>query len=305
MSERARVVARAVADEVAARDGVLAVALTGSLARGDEGAGSDVDLWVVARDDGREDFVRDGVDVTLLVTSEAYARSLECALRFEVEDAQALADPQGVLAEVKERATAGRDEVALAMRRRSGEAFAFLSETLIDAPAPLAVATLREMARRAAAFFLWHARGLRVPKWRHFEHRLFPRDLAALRAALATHEVDGDALLAAFERAAREPAPSPHWPWPPLAQVRRYLESGRREDAVLCVRQALPPVPEAPFAELATEARALFDVAHGPADASTRDAAANATRELLDRFGTEQMLPGRPTLVSASTAPSR
>jgi len=286
--EAAWALVHALVAELKERPGVVAIAATGSLARGDFGAGSDVDLWVIAAENSREDFVRDGVDVSLLGTSEDYAQTLECALRFEIAQVVSLHDPRGVLAALVRRVESEADVLREEMHRAAQHVFARLADVLEGGDdVRLVRATLRESARRGAAAFLYGARGWRVPKWRHFEQVLFPRDLERFRLVANLEAVDTAGLLAALGKASAEPAPSPQWPWPDSPQVERYLKNGRPEDAIIAVRQALPPLPDAGLDALTDAARQLFESVHNDSDPLVD--VASHTGALLGRWQTASL----------------
>lgn len=253
-------IALAVAAELSRRRGVRGVAVTGSLARGDLTAGSDVDLWVLAPRNGREERRVDGVDVSLLYTTPARARSLEGLLRFEVDDAVVLHDPEGLLATLQRTSRARREELRAHMLAASARVMRALADDVLRARPPLAVAALRELVRRGASLAVYDRRGWRVPRLRHFRAEL-PTDVArdVVRSLALPSRPSWRAKLPAARRGA---APVPALPLPDDTLVDRYLAHGRAGDAVLAVRQGLPPSPGGTAAMTRAQA-ALFRAVHG------------------------------------------
>lgn len=80
-----------------------AVAITGSVARGNARADSDLDLWIVGSRSGR--FVRrlEGVQVTLLCQTPPEAEGFENLCLYEVDDLMVLEDGSGAFARLTER----------------------------------------------------------------------------------------------------------------------------------------------------------------------------------------------------------
>lgn len=253
-------VALAVARDLARRRGVRGVAVTGSLARGDLAAGSDVDLWLLSARNGREERRVDGVDVSLLSTTPARARSLEGLLRFEVDDAVVLHDPEGIFAALKRTSRERREELRGHMLEASGQVMATLAETAAHARPPLAIAALRELTRRGASLSVYATYGWRVPRLRHL-HAAFGAALA--RAVERTLAIPARAHWRAKLAAARRGPPLvPALPLPEDALIARYLAHGRVGDAALAVRQGLPPGPFG-AAPMTRAQAALFRAVHG------------------------------------------
>lgn len=301
-----------VADELVLRPDVLAVALTGSLARGDPDRGSDVDLWVIGARDDREHFRRRGVPVTLLWQRPHTALSAETRLLYEVADAWVLFDPRGILARVRAEAWARRSQTRRRIRAgTTGFIRLLVREALRVAPtAPgLAVAHLREAGRRVAALHVYDTRGWRVPKWRHFQRGLPPRALRALAALQALPR--GDRALASVLATLVEtwPAAGPStaartWP-PPVphpADFRRMLRVGRTEDALMVLRASLSALP---VGAAHVPAWRLWRAAQGfpsPAVAPARvRAAARGLLTLVGALGAEPRLKSGHVLADVRT----
>lgn len=266
-----------------------AIAVTGSLARGDFAPGSDVDLWVLGPKNARDVVTGAGVPVSLLWQTVEHANSLEGLLLFEVEDAVVLHDPEGLLTALKDLAALRRQELHTWVRGSS----AVLLTTLVDAvpamPPAHAVATLREVARRGAALGLFLERGWRVPRMRHFQRGLSGPAWKKLHQllALSLDEKARGALPALLEEARRGPAPLKQMRLPEPALVERYLGAGRVGDALVTIRQGLPPRLDGRKARLTRAQRALFDVVHGfsaPPSPALIAPTARAVRHLLEEL---------------------
>lgn len=285
-------VALAVADELSRRRGVRGVAITGSLARGDLTAGSDVDLWLLSTRNTREERRVDGVDVSLLSTTPARARSLEGLLRFEVDDAVVLHDPDGLFRALKLTSRERRAELRAHVLGASAHVMGTLADVAARARPPLAVAALRELTRRGAALAVYDVHGWRVPRLRHF-HAALARPLAreVERALAIPEDASWRARLAG---ARRGPPPVVELPLPEDALVDRYLAHGRAGDAALAVRQGLPPGPHG--AAIMTRAQAaLFRAVHGfdarPPTSADVGELAREVLTLLDRLRALSLLP--------------
>ncbi|MBX7100113.1 MAG: nucleotidyltransferase domain-containing protein [Myxococcaceae bacterium] len=161
----------------------LAVAITGSAARGDASAGSDLDLWVVG---GRAQPLGDrcfhgelrvvgGVSVTLLRQSRAQALTPDSLHHFEVEDALVVREVAGTFAAIRRKAR----RTSVSRRRSVVEATrATLLHELATAKGVRglpALSALRTASFRVAALWLYLRRGWRVPKLRTLEAHL-PRE---------------------------------------------------------------------------------------------------------------------------------
>ncbi|MBS1153215.1 MAG: hypothetical protein H6Q89_4913 [Myxococcaceae bacterium] len=161
------------------------MAITGSVARGDAGPGSDLDLWLIGPGTGRRSFVERGVPVTLLMQTPAEARSFDSLCLFEVADLIVLSDPRGHFQQVK-RAFAQR---RAAIRR------AIVEATLEDLRFELAhgavgstwsrVMFLRAAGFRLCALWLFKQTDWRVPRIRTLRTHLPPGARTALFRLLA------------------------------------------------------------------------------------------------------------------------
>jgi hypothetical protein len=160
------------------------IAVLGSLARGDDAKGSDVDLWVLAdRDETVNTTVR-GVAVTLLYETPARARDPRHWLRVEVAHAKILSDVDGAFARIQrafsraasrirsriERATRSEQREWL-RRSRQGSSRARLT-------------AVRHAAMRAVCLPVFLATGVRDPRFRHLRAFYPPHELTRVRQAL-------------------------------------------------------------------------------------------------------------------------
>lgn len=280
------------AETLSKRKDVVAVAVTGSLARGDLAGGSCVDLWVVGRREAQEAVTVDGVPVCLIWTSRARALTDDALLQFEVADIVPLFDPAGVLREVQDRAA----RRAQPLRGFLGEASAGFARWLIveiGKHGPLEVPALRELAHRGAALAVFLERGWRAPRLRHFE-RVLPRESYERFLAILGLPKLGPASLALLKAAHRGQAPVPGMPLPEADLVERWLASGRAGDAALAIRQGLPPAPGA--RKMTATQRKLLAAVQG--DLRRVDAASLAFEvfQLLDGLGLLDTLDVRDRL---------
>jgi hypothetical protein len=248
---------------------VRAIAITGSLARGDADRASDVDLWLVGDRDAREQVPHPRADVTLLWQTPRSARRHDTLLRYEVQDAQIVYDPRGLLARVRERFATNRQALREEMTRETAFVITDLVMSAQRLPLEPAIALLRESARRAAALRLYLDHGWRVPRWRHFAQHLSRaaftrlRDIQSLpveqgpwRSLTRFLRIHDDELAPLRSRRA-------HYP-PPLPSRERVLwlsRRGARPRALLLLRSALEEVA---FGRQRDElARALWRKVHG------------------------------------------
>ncbi|MFZ5468635.1 MAG: nucleotidyltransferase family protein [Myxococcota bacterium] len=274
-----------VAAELERRRDVFGVAVTGSLARGDFVAGSDVDLWVLGPKDAREERMVGGVAVSLLWLELKRAKTPEALLRFEVDDAVVLNDVGGHFARLKDTSHQRRAELVSFAAHAAALSMHLVVTRAQAAPPELAVASLREVARRGAALVVFMERGWRVPRLRHFLRALRPPHFHRLIELLALPR-DVRPLLPLLRRALRDAPAVRELPLPELTLVRRYLDHGRHGDAVVAIRQGLPPGPDDPSAAMSEAQQALFRAVHGFAKAPPRRAAvARLARQVLALLG--------------------
>lgn len=85
------------------RAGAHAVAVTGSVGRGNPSQDSDVDLWVLWDRNQRRHFQRGNVWVTHLIQTPEEAFSLDNLCLWDVEDLWVVADPEGLFAVIRRR----------------------------------------------------------------------------------------------------------------------------------------------------------------------------------------------------------
>lgn len=164
--------------------GAKAVAVTGSLARGDWAPGSDVDLWVLTEEDGRRELGEGTLAVTWLCQRPATATAFDSLCLFEVDELQVLADPQRLFEQVRATYATCRADVARAL----------FSQTVLHVLAQLAgaesgaeparVRRLRDVALRIATLELFLRHGRRVAKLRHLRRTLPGPAWGWLRSAL-------------------------------------------------------------------------------------------------------------------------
>lgn len=158
-------------------DGALGVAVTGSLARGDDAAGSDVDLWVLGKTNERVNVMVRGVQVTWLRETIHRVFDLRHLSRVEVKSIKVLFDPLGIFKRVQafhrkhERALVKETLFAL---RAEAEALNAASER---GPKVTRLLLAREALQFSVLATLYEKHGLRTPKFRHVR-RLLGRPFA-------------------------------------------------------------------------------------------------------------------------------
>jgi hypothetical protein len=244
-AEQLRALARQYAAGLLER-GFEAVAATGSVARGDAIAGSDIDLWAIAPE-GNQVFHDSigGRSVTVFAQALEHAIALPNLSLFDVDglwviggDARLFQKIRSTFERHRKRIFAGifdatvREVFTCLQLSRTGGSLARL-------------VYLREAALRAAGLDVGRREGLRVPRYRHFSASYRGKTLADLRVALGVEGctaadrrrlVRGAELYAAslgdyFARALPEASPVRV----PLGPVLR-LEAGDDEEALLALR---------------------------------------------------------------------
>ena len=223
----------------------LAVAATGSAARGDASEASDLDLWAIAAHDEVLDFEQEGVPVTVFAQTLETARHLDNLALFEVDDLWIVRDPEDLFADIRERYRSHREE----LRRRIIDATVantFTMMQLAHRHSGLAAhVNLLEAALSVASIEPFLRAGRRVSKYRHFADEYQPAVLAAVRESLW------------LERERYEPGALEEWvcqmsvvadrllrsrglrtPSHPGAALKK-LQQGAIEDGVLALRKHL------------------------------------------------------------------
>lgn len=148
------------------RRGRSSVAITGSAARGDAAAGSDLDLWLIGPHSDRQHLTVAGTPVTLLRTRPAEAFTLETLCLYEVADALVLADPRGHFARVQRAARRRAAEVRRAVLDATWDGLRADLRLLDGASDWQRTLALRHLAFRLAATSLYLRAGWRVPRLR-------------------------------------------------------------------------------------------------------------------------------------------
>jgi len=218
-------VARAVAGQLA-RSGFHSVAVSGSLARGDDGPGSDVDLWAIGPGSGREErFVR-GVPVTVFRSTPDQLRDLVWINRWDVERLVVLHD--------RARHFAGL------LRRYARHRGALRRKLLRDAELELERSRGPRRAWLAFSIAVFTATGMRVPKWKHAVALLPRAELARLRRTLKLpRRLDRPRALRLLRAAPREAQRLLGERVPRWAGAEQHVRFGSTEEAVLKVRSDL------------------------------------------------------------------
>lgn len=182
-----------------ARRGALAVALTGSLARGDAGPGSDVDLWVVGDRERRRHLERDGVPVTILEEPISVALSLERFSRVEVAQTRVLYDPMKIFPRITEAFLRHRSAARqLALEHLSDDVRLLDDHAQQCEQQVLGLLLSREALLLRAGRLAFAQHGLRAVKFRHLRERLEVKLVLELRRALGLDRFSASAVRAAL-----------------------------------------------------------------------------------------------------------
>jgi predicted nucleotidyltransferase len=150
------------------RRGYRTIAVTGSAARGDWTAGSDLDLWVIGPHNRRYDWRVRGVPVTVMVETPRHANDLTHLMRVEAAAARVLADPRGAFARVQHRFAANRSQIHRRIRRATLHDIDFHLARSEQGDEVHQVLSLRRAVHRAICLEAFEATGLRDPHPRHF-----------------------------------------------------------------------------------------------------------------------------------------
>ncbi|MBN2362231.1 MAG: nucleotidyltransferase domain-containing protein, partial [Deltaproteobacteria bacterium] len=223
-----------------------AVALTGSVARGDASVGSDIDLWVIGDRGGRQQLMLDGVRVTLLRDTLDGALEIDRLCRFEVDDLVVLADEDGSFARIREHFDGRRLLIRSLVLAETEVALLDELAAAADGPPIARALALGRAALLLAKVEVYFARGWRVPKWRNLAACMAPPLIRALRRLL--HLPAGEraprldralpGLIASLRRR-RLPTGDPI----ALAVARQRLVGGLPDDGVVELRQLLGSAP--------------------------------------------------------------
>jgi predicted nucleotidyltransferase len=173
-----------------------AAALTGSAARGNARADSDLDVWILGSRSGR--FVRriDGVSVTLLCQTPAEAERFENLCLYEVDDLLVLEDGSGAFAHLKENWRKHRRRIRAEIIRSTEAQIGWELDRAEKGSALHRGAFLRFACWRLVILRVYIDRGWRVPRLhllreqlpaplrRHLDSALALPNAAACRRAL-------------------------------------------------------------------------------------------------------------------------
>ena len=140
------------------------MAVTGSVARGNARADSDLDLWILGERSGR--FVRrvDGVSVTLLCQTPAEAEVFENLCLYEVDDLLVLEDGSGAFAKVNELWGKWRRRIRAEIIRASERQVSWELSHAERGSALNRAAFLRFACWRLVCLRVYIDRGWRVPR---------------------------------------------------------------------------------------------------------------------------------------------
>lgn len=174
-----------------------AVAVTGSVARGNSTSDSDLDLWVLGARSGRFVHHVGGVSVTLLCQRPREAAVLDNLCFYEVDDLKVLHDPRGRFTAIRRRWRQHRSTIRRMIVEATREDLAVeLDRARWGSPLHRA-AFLRMACWRLCCVWVFLERGWRVPRLhtlrdvlpvrlvRHLDAALGLPSVAACRRALA------------------------------------------------------------------------------------------------------------------------
>lgn len=223
--------ARALVPSLAAEDPGVAIAVTGSAARGDASRGSDLDLWCISPRHQAHHRVHGtfrGADVTLLCDGPASARATRTLLRCELADLLVLRDPRGDFAAVRALANKRRAATWRALCRNTSQDLLGELGEAARGPTWNRLSALREAALRLAAAWVYRRHGWRTPRWRTLRRVLTPKAVRGLEEVLALPGPAG--ARRALARVARRDLP---------VEVGARVRAGEWAEAVLLARRTL------------------------------------------------------------------
>jgi predicted nucleotidyltransferase len=142
------------------------VAITGSVARGDAAAGSDLDLWVLGPHSDRQHIYVAQTPVTLLRQRPREALTIDTLCLYEVADVLVLSDPRGHFARVQKVAREKKREVRAEVLDATWDGLRAELRLVEDVSHWQRVLAWRQFAFRVAATWLYLRNGWRVPRLR-------------------------------------------------------------------------------------------------------------------------------------------
>jgi hypothetical protein len=308
---RLRKLAEAYARELARRE-PCAIAATGSTARGDSVAGSDIDLWVIGDQSGRFPVTGRSVPITLLRQRLDEALELDNLCIYEVDDVWVIHDPDGVFERIRTRFAKHRPKIRQIIRRATQEDVrAHLDEACHGAGVRRTI-HLGRVAFILGAWELFSAFGWRVPKFRNLRAHLPARSLVLVKQLLrlrSSPESRRWVLHALPRLLAESRATFQRWNVERLdfpTQAVEQLRQGPVEDGLLLLRahfheqwqpllqpsQDLSAWPYLPVAELPRNLGRYYRIIHG-LEGSTLEVA-ESCKLLLDL---QRSLPSAATLI--------
>jgi hypothetical protein len=302
------------------RKGALAVAVTGSVARGNPSPSSDVDLWVLWDQDTRRHFRRGKTWVTHLIQTPQGAAHFDNLCLYDVDELWVVADPKGLFAAIRRDYRRCHRDITAAILEATADALVFHVQRTTFGSAWHRLQHLHELAWRAACLWLFEEHGWRVPKARQARAFLPPKARGLLGRALGLPLSPSQ--LGALARAWTAAALDVRRHWRPKSSVPQVVQEpaavtdmvkhGETWDAVIMVRRllALDLMPVAleeadvwDPVDLQAHAPSIMRawvVAHGaPKDAwdlRVPHATAKAVRTLCRVLGTAAHLPRKVQL---------